>query len=466
MMPPVPRPGPEGTEPIGALLTRLRLARGLSQLRLAELLCASAGVPTVTRHEISRWEREERVPGAFWLGWLALVLDAPPDLLERAAAGARRAHSDGPGARRLWHPPHPGELPAMLDGTARGDDLRTLAHAWLAGPVDPTGGPGPRGSPHHPGPVPGDLTGGDGDPAAPGPVLLADLRRMDDLVGGADLASRVDRHLRDAITGTRGTAGRRPLRAVAQWAQLAGWVHADAGDPVTARRAYRVALRTAAAAGDRALAAHVLGCVSHLQVATGEAGEALLAARTAHTGGRGRVPASVRALVLQRLALAAARTGERRAAEHALAASERALDRTHPEREPSWLYWLDSTELAAMTGRCLVALGRPVRAIPLLASRPPRHPRGHRTTALYGCWLARAYLDLGEVEQACEVATGAWPDAVRAGSVRTAALLRQLHRMLLHHREVPAVRAYQRLTAPADPYLAGPESPQRAAATR
>src|SRR5262249_16787021 len=87
----------EGPESIGALIARMRLASGRSQLRIAELLCAAAGVPTVTRHEISRWEREERIPSSHWLRWLAVVLDTPPDELERAAAVAvasRRGRND------------------------------------------------------------------------------------------------------------------------------------------------------------------------------------------------------------------------------------------------------------------------------------------------------------------------------------------------------------------------------------
>lgn len=77
----------ESPERIGSLLSHLRLARGLSQLRLAELLCAAAGTPTVTRHEVSRWERGERVPGRFWREWLAVVLDVPLERLEAAADG-------------------------------------------------------------------------------------------------------------------------------------------------------------------------------------------------------------------------------------------------------------------------------------------------------------------------------------------------------------------------------------------
>jgi transcriptional regulator with XRE-family HTH domain len=430
-----------GPESIGHLLARLRLARGLSQLRLAELLCASAGVPTVTRHEVSRWEREERVPGAFWLGWLALVLDTPIELLEQAAFVARRPPPPLAVAavpRTLWQPPAPHELLAAMD-SAVGDDLRTLAHTWLAGPPEPRAGSGRPAAGH----------------ARPDAVALRVLRRMDDLVGGPDLAVRVAGNLRAAVACLGSASGDRGLlRLVAQWAQLAGWVHADAGDALSARRAYHVGLRTAAAAGDRPLAAHVLGCASHLQLDASDVAEALLLARTAQSGGRARAPASVRALLEQRVALAAAVAGERRAAHRALAASERVAERVHPEREPEWLYWLDEEELSAMTGRCLVALGRPMRAMPLLTS--PGRRRGPRTRALYGGWLARAYLELGEVEHACEVAAGALADAVRAGSLRAAAALDRIRPLLLRHRELPVVRGYERLAQSAASYLPQP----------
>jgi len=82
-------------ETIGALLARVRGDEGISQLRLAERLCAASGQTTVTRHEISRWEREERIPTGYWLGWLAAVLDVPLAELERAAGAARRARHRG-----------------------------------------------------------------------------------------------------------------------------------------------------------------------------------------------------------------------------------------------------------------------------------------------------------------------------------------------------------------------------------
>jgi transcriptional regulator with XRE-family HTH domain len=88
---------------IGPLLAELRVERGLSQLRLAERLCAAAGVATVSRCEVSRWERGLRVPGSFWLGWLAAVLEVPPHRLSAARPPRPPGHG-GPAARSTGRP--------------------------------------------------------------------------------------------------------------------------------------------------------------------------------------------------------------------------------------------------------------------------------------------------------------------------------------------------------------------------
>lgn len=438
------------------MLTRLRLARGYSQLRLAERLCAAAGTPTVSRHEVSRWERQERIPGPFWLGWLAVVLEAPLDELEAAVTATRRelpgAGRGGPEQHHLWRPPTADELLAGLAG-ASDHDLRGLAHSWLAGPPDPPPGQPPAGSGP---PAPDEAS----DPLDRLARRLLDLRRTDDLIGGAEVTGLVDRELRAAISLLREVPThqrRRALRLVAELAQLAGWVHADAGDPTTARRAYRVALRAATASADRPLAAHVLGCLSHQCLAAGDPQQALLLAGTARAGADGTASAHTQALLLHRVALAAARAGERRAAQAALASAERIADRSRPEHEPSWLYWLDQPELTAMTGRCLAVLGRPLRAARRLAV--PRRGAGHRTAALYGTWLARSYLELGEVELASRTAMRAVRDTIRAGSARAATGLRHLHPLLLRHRDVPTVRGYERLVAAVTDYLPAPVQP-------
>ncbi|MEJ3743693.1 helix-turn-helix domain-containing protein [Actinomycetes bacterium KLBMP 9797] len=515
-------------ESLGALLAGLRLRRGWSQLRVAEQLCAAAGVPTVSRHEISRWERGERVPGDFWLGWLAEVLDAPRAELAAAATAARR----GPAGR----------VARQVPGDAS-DELLRLARAWVA---DPVGWPGGHATGPAPAPALGPLSAAaarlspdagaappvdaatrdhgaaGGTPAVDAPArhgagaavaddtgtsvaddanvalrddvdavadntgalrddtgavaddagalaaATAELRRLDDLVGGADLAGpatrRLDRALA-ALPGATQATRRHLLTLVADAAQLTGWVAADAGDPVAALSAYRIGLIMAATAGDRPLAAHVLGSASHLLAASGDPRVALDLARAALAGAGRSAPAALRALLLHRLAFAAAGCGERRTARAALAAAQTAAQQRDPAQDPPWLYWLDSAELSAMTGRCLAALGRPLRAEPLLSAAVVG-ATGPRTAALYGAWLARACLDLGEIERACDVAGAALLDAVRAGSTRAAAEVDALRIRLTGHDDALEARDFAELAAECRPYLPAPARARPASSPR
>ena len=85
-------------ETIGPLMARLRKARGFSQQVLAQRLCALSGYPTVDRHVVSRWERQERVPSEFWLAYLAEALSVPIDLLRGSCAATRGVRQLDPGA--------------------------------------------------------------------------------------------------------------------------------------------------------------------------------------------------------------------------------------------------------------------------------------------------------------------------------------------------------------------------------
>ncbi|ATL28479.1 helix-turn-helix domain-containing protein [Streptomyces formicae] len=72
----------------GAHLAALRKRARFSQSQLAARLCLVSGTATLTRNEISRWERGARLPDA-WLAPLATVLAVPREGLKRAAAVAR-----------------------------------------------------------------------------------------------------------------------------------------------------------------------------------------------------------------------------------------------------------------------------------------------------------------------------------------------------------------------------------------
>jgi transcriptional regulator with XRE-family HTH domain len=79
-----------GLETIGDLIARVRGEQGTSQLRLAARLCAAAGTSTVTRHEVPRWERGDRIPTAYRRAWLAVALNRPVDEEEPAPDASRR----------------------------------------------------------------------------------------------------------------------------------------------------------------------------------------------------------------------------------------------------------------------------------------------------------------------------------------------------------------------------------------
>lgn len=83
----------EPPESLCSMLRELRSRHGLSQYDLAGQLNDASGNSSITREDISRWERGKRIPGAL-LAEVALRRARP--------AAARR----GPGGRRRpLHPP-------------------------------------------------------------------------------------------------------------------------------------------------------------------------------------------------------------------------------------------------------------------------------------------------------------------------------------------------------------------------
>lgn len=73
------------------------------------------------------------------------------------------------------------------------------------------------------------------------------------------------------------------------------------------------------------------------------------------------------------------------------------MDNAYEERspgvvEPEWVYWLDRTEIDVMAGRCMIELGNPAAAEPLLTNAIMSYPTDHtREVAFYLSWLAEAY---------------------------------------------------------------------------
>jgi hypothetical protein len=94
-----------------------------------------------------------------------------------------------------------------------------------------------------------------------------------------------------------------------------------------------------------------------------------------------------------------------------------------------------------MAGRCWTELHRPLRAVPILETVLAGYDGTHaRDKALYLTWLATAYLDAGELEQAATTTGPALDLATGVASVRPAARIDKLLRRLQPYQAVSSVR--------------------------
>jgi transcriptional regulator with XRE-family HTH domain len=276
-----------------------------------------------------------------------------------------------------------------------------------------------------------------------GPSLATDLERrvielrhLDDLVSGADLLPVVSKELSDAerVVNKASYAkdtGRRLLTVVGELAQLVGWVASDAGQYIEAERVYLSGVSAAQVAGDDVLAGQLLSSLSYQIANVGNPADAALLARSAVKGAGTATPV-VRALLLERLAWASARARDREAARRALDAVDDSYEHRSPGiEEPEWVYWLDRREIDVMAGRCLIELGDPVAAEPLLSSAIDAYTPEHaREIALYRTWLAESYARAGVLDAARYVLGKAQTAASKLSSARLDRRVNDVARML------------------------------------
>lgn len=130
-----------------------------------------------------------------------------------------------------------------------------------------------------------------------------------------------------------------------------------------------------------------------------------------------------------------------RGTEYALAWANDALNDDSVVGQPHWAAWVDHRELKIMTGRCWAELHRPLRAVEPLETALVDFDDAHaRDKALYFSWLADAYLDGGEVEQAASTIGRALDLAFRVGSIRPRQRISSVLMRLEEHRNLAAVQ--------------------------
>lgn len=253
---------------------------------------------------------------------------------------------------------------------------------------------------------------------------VVELRHLDDVISGRDLYPVVRKELSDAqrVVNEASYAedtGRRLLTVVGELAQLGGWVASDAGQYLEAQDVYLSGVSAAQAAGDDVLAGQLLSSLSYQMANVGNPSDAVLLARSAVKGARNATPI-VRALLLERVAWAAARARDGETARRALDSVDDWYERRSPGiEEPEWVYWLDRHEIDVMAGRCTIELGDPVAAEPLLSNAIDAYAPDHaREVALYRTWLAESYARAGVYDAARPVLSKARTAADRLTSAR------------------------------------------------
>jgi hypothetical protein len=325
----------------------------------------------VTRHEVSRWERGDRVPTS-WLPHLATALGVPLDGLERVLARSAR-DTDGS--------PEPSPQLTL-------SDLLPQSSAWQP-----------------------DASGRRiGKEAAEHLAARAHaLRLADDVVPSHDLVTPAFRELRAAVRLFRQTShseeiSKALLGSIGEFAQITGWIASDAGRHQQAEEIYRLGLSAARQAGDQGLIANLAGSLAYQHANTGREDEAIDLARAAQQEARTAHPV-VQALALDRVAWAATKTGDSQAAIRALGDAHEAIARPPQDDPPDWAYWVSDDELGVMDARVYTELHRPLRAVPLLTKILNRYDATHtRELALYLSWLAVALTDANEPEEAAKAA--------------------------------------------------------------
>jgi hypothetical protein len=314
-----------------------------------------------------------------------------------------------------------------------GVSLTALAHQWLLDPAR----------------VAASVQGKRVDPQ-----LITDIeqvvearRSMDDAIGGGGLIRALREDLRIVTELLSKSSypedlGRRLHVAAAELARLAGYQSVKAGQDAAAQRYYAAALRSAHAAGDRAVGANVLGFMSFHSISAGDPRDAVVMIDSALQGG-GLLTPKVGAYLHSRRARAAACCGDLATWDRSRGLSFDLLAQSRPEDEPAWLYWLDEAFLHGDVGAGALELGR--------AKDAERHNRLAVATikpALemdrmeYLAQLARARVAIGEVEHACRAAVQAAAAVRRQDSAYTRQQLTRFRREIAPHASNAAVQEF------------------------
>jgi len=263
-------------------------------------------------------------------------------------------------------------------------------------------------------------------------ALTDTYRRLDYQEGAHRVRADVTRHLRRMIELTDRPASpltrRNLLKASADAAQLSAWLAIDTRRYRHAARYCEVAISMAEKADDHALRSYSLGVMSYIHLHAGDGRAALDILQAARSSPARALPPAVNAWLTEATGEAYGLLRDTRKGLLALAETERIFDRVTSAETPPWLAFFDADcHAARLKGRCLIRLGQPQQSVPALHEAlhllPETFVRERSGTLID---LATAYLQLHDIEQACEAATYADQLARATNSERNRKRLREL----------------------------------------
>lgn len=276
---------------------------------------------------------------------------------------------------------------------------------------------------------------------------LSDLRRLDDLVGGASthglVEAEVTRLSELAKTGSYAESTERALLSLmAEVNQFAAWTAFDC-HLVEDAQAYALrAARVAHQAGSRILASTALSELSYVTTVFGDPKQGVSMAKASLANAPKNMIPAARVVLSDRLAWSQARSGNAAGVDQALGASSDAHDQmdSWDGHVPDMLYWINRSESSIQSGRCWAYLNDATRALPILETLDLPYDETHpREVAMYQCWSARAYLAAGDIDQSADRASKALDLTERTTSPRADRILSSLLKELQPHKEVQAV---------------------------
>ena len=398
-------------------LAQRRRAAGYSQEQLAERL-------GIERSTVSRWERGQTEPQPWFRPKLADALAVSGEELHELLLNNAELHEQ------------PGE---DVEGKVPFDPMRrrTFVKWGLATPV---------------------VTGlGIGSVAKVGAADVARLQhtaarlyRLTDQHGGDTLWQAAMAGVHEGrLMLERGTyspnVGQQLLMATARLQECAGWLAFDAGQDNVAWASYTDALALARQANDREVELWALANLARQSFVVGQPREALRLATAAAqvTAAVGWSP-RLAAIPHLRRAVASALVADARDADRAIIQARTVLDRDHDEPSDEASAFLGPAELDGIEATCALELGRVSRAETLLEQAITGYgSRFARNRALCRVRLARARLDMNEIEGAAEAATGALYDLSGGlASWRVSSELDAVARRLAEYSEVTDVERF------------------------